>query len=120
MAEEAGIPLRTDRLAEVARHVPVPSYDRTRVKTGVVHLGVGSFHRAHEAMYLDRLLAAGASSDWGICGVGVLPADAAMRDVLKRQDGLYTLVPSQPTGPGSRGSSGPSWTTCSRRTTRTR
>ena len=92
MAEEVGIPLRTDRLEEVARHVPTPSYDRTRVKTGVVHLGVGSFHRAHQAMYLDRLLAAGASSDWAICGVGVLPGDAAMRDVLKQQDGLYTLV----------------------------
>jgi mannitol 2-dehydrogenase len=92
VAEEAGIPLRTDRLAEVARHVPAPSYDRTKVKTGVVHLGVGSFHRAHQAMYLDQLLTAGTSSDWGICGVGVLPGDVAMRDVLQRQDGLYTLV----------------------------
>ncbi len=92
MAVEAGIPLRTDRLPEIARHVPVPAYDRNGVKSGVVHLGVGSFHRAHQAMYLDRLLAAGTSSDWGICGVGVLPADAPMRDALKRQDGLYTLV----------------------------
>ncbi len=92
MAEEAGIPLRADRLAEVARHVPTPSYDRTKVTTGVVHIGVGGFHRAHQAMYLDRLLAAGASWDWGICGVGVLPNDAAMRDVLQQQDGLYTLV----------------------------
>jgi mannitol 2-dehydrogenase len=92
MAVDAGIPLRVDRLAEVARRVAVPTYDRRGVTTGVVHLGVGGFHRAHEAMYLDRLLAAGGSSDWGICGVGVLPGDAAIRDVLQRQGGLYTLV----------------------------
>jgi mannitol 2-dehydrogenase len=92
VAEEAAIPLRAGRLADIAARVPVPTYDRTSVRTGVVHLGVGGFHRAHQAMYLDRLLAAGGSSDWGICGVGVLPADAAMRDVLRRQDGLYTLV----------------------------
>jgi mannitol 2-dehydrogenase len=49
-------------------------------------------------MYLDRLLGAGGSPEWGICGVGVLPGDAAMRDVLRRQDGLYTLVLKAPDG----------------------
>jgi mannitol 2-dehydrogenase len=92
VTEERGIPLRVERLADIARRVPVPEYDRSQVRAGVVHLGVGSFHRAHQAMYLDRLLAAGSSPEWGICGVGVLPADARMRDVLTEQDGLYTLV----------------------------
>ena len=92
MAEETGIPLRADRLADIATRVPGPSYDRSQVGAGVVHIGVGAFHRAHQAMYLDRLLAAGSSSEWGICGVGVLPIDARMRDVMTQQSGLYTLV----------------------------
>jgi mannitol 2-dehydrogenase len=72
--------------------VPGPDYDRASVSTGVVHFGVGGFHRAHEAMYHDRLMNRGEALDWGICGVGVMPADERMRDVLRAQDGLYTLV----------------------------
>ena len=75
--------------------VEVPGYDRSAVRTRIVHFGVGGFHRAHEAMFLDRVLSAG-STDWGICGVGVMPADLAMRDVLAAQDGLYTLVTTAP------------------------
>jgi len=69
-----------------------PTYDRARVSTGVVHFGVGGFHRAHQAMYHDRLMNEGKALDWGICGVGVMPADERMRDVLHAQDGRYTLV----------------------------
>ena len=69
-----------------------PSYDRAKIDIGIVHFGVGGFHRAHQAMYLDQLMNRGLALDWGICGVGVLPADARMRDALLRQDGLYTLV----------------------------
>ena len=72
--------------------VPRPAYDRTRVTTGVVHFGVGGFHRAHQAMYHDRLMNAGTALDWGICGVGVMPADRRMQETLDAQDGLYTLV----------------------------
>ena len=74
--------------------IPTPTYDRSRLRPGIVHLGVGGFHRAHQAMYVDRLLNSGdpGALDWGICGVGVLPHDARMRDVLNAQDGLYTLV----------------------------
>jgi mannitol 2-dehydrogenase len=71
--------------------LPVPSYDRGLVTPGVVHVGVGGFHRAHQAMYHDRLLGEGALG-WGICGVGVMPADRRMKEVLEAQDGLYTLV----------------------------
>ncbi|MCW2665676.1 MAG: mannitol dehydrogenase-like protein [Frankiales bacterium] len=77
--------------------MPVPSYDRSAVTTGIVHLGVGGFHRAHEALYVDRLLAAG-HTGWGICGVGTQPFDRRMRDVLRAQDGLYTLVVKHPDG----------------------
>ena len=71
--------------------LPTPGYDRGRVVTGVVHIGVGGFHRAHQAMYHDRLLEAG-GHEWGICGVGVMPGDAGMRDAMQAQRGLYTLV----------------------------
>jgi mannitol 2-dehydrogenase len=73
-----------------------PSYDRDEITIGIVHFGVGGFHRAHQAMYVDRLLAEGVqegrAEDWGICGVGVMPADRRMADVLTAQDGLYTLM----------------------------
>ena len=86
------IPLSTQTLAALADRLPVPSYDRSRVTTGIVHFGVGGFHRAHQAMYHDRLMNEGEALDWGICGVGVLPSDRRMRDALDAQDGLYTLV----------------------------
>ncbi len=72
--------------------VPVPGYDRSQVTAGIVHIGVGGFHRAHQAMYLDRLMNEGKALDWGICGLGVLPSDVRMRDALRSQDHLYTLV----------------------------
>jgi len=72
--------------------VPTPRYDRAGISVGIVHFGVGGFHRAHQAVYVDQLLEQGLARDWGICGVGVLPVDRRMRDVLRAQDGLYTLV----------------------------
>lgn len=78
--------------------VPVPTYDRAALQVGIVHFGVGNFHRSHQAMALDRLMNAGKALDWAICGVGVLPGDARMRDVLRDQDGLYTLVLRYPDG----------------------
>jgi mannitol 2-dehydrogenase len=84
--------LSADTLPCWSGRVPVPGYDRAEVGTGIVHVGVGGFHRAHQAMYADALMNQGESLDWGICGVGVMPADRAMRDALAAQDGLYTLV----------------------------
>jgi len=84
-------PLNARTLACWRGQLPVPEYDRSLVTPGVVHVGVGGFHRAHQAMYTDRLLGEGAL-DWGICGVGVMAADRQMKEVLDAQDGLYTLV----------------------------
>jgi mannitol 2-dehydrogenase len=78
--------------------VPVPSYDRSKVKVGIVHFGVGGFHRAHQAMYLDQLMERGKALDWGICGVGVMPFDLKMKEALQSQDCLYTLVEKAPDG----------------------
>jgi mannitol 2-dehydrogenase len=72
--------------------IPVPRYDRRRARTGIVHIGVGGFHRAHQAWYHDRLLAEHGAVEWAICGVGVMPGDARMRDALAAQDCLYTLL----------------------------
>ncbi len=76
----------------------VPTYDRQAASVGIVHFGFGNFHRSHVAMYLDRLMETGQGLDWGICGVGVLEQDAAMRDVMRAQDCLFTLVVRHPDG----------------------
>jgi mannitol 2-dehydrogenase len=89
--------LSEHELAHLGGRVAVPGYDRAAVSAGVVHLGVGGFHRSHQAVYHDALLRAGLL-EWGICGVGVLPRDAAMRDALVAQDGLYTLLVKAPDG----------------------
>lgn len=91
-------PLTAATLASLAGAVTVPAYDRSQLRVGVVHLGVGGFHRAHQAMYLDRLMHEGSALDWAVCGVGVLPGDARMRDALTAQDCLYTLVEKAPDG----------------------
>lgn len=76
-----------------------PAYDRSAATVGIVHFGVGNFHRSHQAMYLDALLGMpGDGLEWGICGVGVLPSDAPMKGVLDAQDGLYSLIVRHPDG----------------------
>jgi mannitol 2-dehydrogenase len=90
--------LTPQALPALASTLPVPTYDRARVVPGIVHLGVGGFHRSHQAMYLDRLLADGRGTGYGICGVGVLPGDRRMSEVLGAQGGLYTLVVKHPDG----------------------
>lgn len=90
--EDAPVELRAENLEAIAaRGVEVPRYDRSAVRTGIVHLGVGAFHRVHQALYTDDLLARGETA-WGICGVGVLPQDERMAQVLRAQDHLYTVV----------------------------
>ncbi|MGO2559606.1 mannitol dehydrogenase family protein [Brachybacterium sp.] len=92
--------LNASALPEVADRgeVAVPAYPLRERAVGIVHFGVGGFHRAHQAMFLDRLMNAGRDRDWAICGVGLLPGDARMRDALTSQDGLYTLVTKAPDG----------------------
>jgi mannitol 2-dehydrogenase len=84
--------LSSDTLARLDAAVSVPRYDRGQVTAGIVHISVGNFHRSHQAMYIDTLMNRGEAMDWGICGMGLQPSNAAMRDVMAAQDGLYTLV----------------------------
>jgi len=90
--------LNAASLSSLRETIPVPDFDRAQVTSGIVHFGVGGFHRAHEAMYLDRLMNEGKALDWGICGIGVLPGDRRMKDVMDAQDCLYTLVIKHPDG----------------------
>src|SRR3954463_6567710 len=92
------LPLSPENLPSFPPEVATPAYDRRSLQVGIVHVGVGGFHRAHEAMYLDRLLNDGKALEWGICGVGVLPSDRRMADAMSAQDGLYTLVVKHPDG----------------------
>lgn len=72
--------------------VPGPNYDRTQLRGGIVHFGLGNFHRAHQAVYLDRLMNTGKGLDYAIVGAGVMPSDARMRDALAAQDFLFSVV----------------------------
>lgn len=78
--------------------VALPAYDRTALKPGIVHIGLGNFHRAHMAVYLDDLFALGLSQDWAILGAGVRAGDAKMRDALAAQDYLSTVIELDPSG----------------------
>jgi mannitol 2-dehydrogenase len=87
-----------DELRQSQPEVTLPSYDLHALTPGIVHIGVGAFHRSHQAMYLDRLLNAGGHTDWAICGVGLVSFDERMRDVMAEQDHLYTLATWHPDG----------------------
>ena len=84
-------------LAALHPGVAVPAYDREAVRPGIVHIGVGAFHRSHQAVYVDDLLARG-HRQWGVRGVGLLASDRRLADVLRAQDCLYTLVLKDPEG----------------------
>ncbi|MFC3816796.1 mannitol dehydrogenase family protein [Lysobacter sp. GCM10012299] len=75
-------------LATLPPDVIRPAYDRAGTRIGIVHIGVGAFHRAHQAVYLDDVLAS--EPDWAICGVSLNSRD--VRDALQPQDGLYALA----------------------------
>ena len=83
--------LGTNNLDAIANAVAVPGYDRTQLRRSIVHVGVGGFHRAHLATYVDELCTAG-NTDWAIVGAGVMAGDTRIADALGAQDHLYTLV----------------------------
>lgn len=85
-------------ISELKNICSVPSYDVSKIIPGIVHIGVGAFHRSHQAWILDKYIAETADCNWGILGAGVLPGDAALRDALKGQDYLYTLMTKEESG----------------------
>lgn len=92
--------LRATNLGGVPAPVERPGYDRRQVRAGIAHFSVGNFHRAHQAVYLDRVLALPEQSGWGICGIGLIDnePERAKAASFARQDGLYTLSLFPPSG----------------------
>jgi mannitol-1-phosphate/altronate dehydrogenase len=83
-------PLADRTLRAHARTLAVPTYERSLLRPGVVHFGVGGFHRAHQAVYFDELAERGVSRAWGVVGVNL--RHRGMVDALAPQDGLFTVV----------------------------
>lgn len=86
------IKLNQSNLELLPGGVKVPRYDRRQVGQGIVHIGIGGFHRAHQTVYTEDLFNQGQDLQWGFCGLGLLPHDARIRDVMLEQDCLYTLL----------------------------
>ena len=86
------IGLCRDNLVAIAQTVAVPRYDRDKLRAGILHIGVGNFHRAHQAVYLDDLFNLGLDRDWAIVGAGLRDTDKTMRKELGTQDFLTTVV----------------------------
>jgi len=84
--------LSAGTLSEVAKTAGIPAYKASDLKAGIVHFGVGNFHRAHQAVYLDALFNQGESRDWALVGAGVRDTDEAMRQKLMAQNWLTTVV----------------------------
>lgn len=85
-------------LSRLPEGIARPRYDRSALTAGIVHVGLGNFHRAHQAWYLHRLMQLGLAQDWAIIGAGVRPNDATMRERLLPQDFLTTLIELDPQG----------------------
>jgi mannitol 2-dehydrogenase len=90
--------LNQSNLTNLPSYVDIPTYDRSQLKAGIVHIGVGGFHRAHQAMYVNELLKKPGSEQWAICGIGLLENNRSLRDILVKQDYLYSLVVRHPNG----------------------
>lgn len=88
------VKVNTANLSGLPAPIARPTYDRTKLKTGIVHISLGAFHRAHQAVYTDDLLAKDPSAleSWGLCSVGALPHDQKLCSQLSQQNNLYTVV----------------------------
>ncbi|SMY09195.1 mannitol dehydrogenase family protein [Flavimaricola marinus] len=90
--------LNLKTLNDLPEGVRKPGYDRADLTAGIVHIGLGNFHRAHQAWYSHRLMDQGLALDWAILGAGVRPADDAQRTKMLEQDCLTTLIELDPSG----------------------
>src|SRR3954454_6683442 len=93
VAARQPVPLRRGVLSSLPAGIRAPGYDVSSVTPGIVHLGLGGFHRAHMARYTHELMERDPQAlRWGIVGAGLMPADRRMIESLAPQDGLYTLI----------------------------
>jgi mannitol 2-dehydrogenase len=94
----SNVALSDRTLGQLPGSISAPGYDRSGLTAGIVHIGLGNFHRAHQAWYLHRLMRLGLAQDWAIIGAGIRAYDAAMREKLLAQDCLTTLIELDPDG----------------------
>ena len=92
--------LTQNNLPSLKTRVDIPEYDRGRVEDSIVHIGLGHFHRAHQAYYLDVLLERGVTGA-GIFEMNIVPDSFPLADIFARQDCLYTLITKSPGGEAS-------------------
>ena len=90
--------LSNSTLGQLPKAIKRPTYDRSGLRPGIVHIGLGNFHRAHQSWYLHRLFEKGMSLDWAIIGAGVRAFDVEQREKLLAQDCLTTLIELDPSG----------------------
>ncbi|HMQ57927.1 MAG TPA: mannitol dehydrogenase family protein, partial [Rhizobiaceae bacterium] len=90
--------LSNANLDRLPGNIERPHYDRSRLSAGILHIGLGNFHRAHQSWYLHRLMQQGLANDWAIVGAGVRAYDSAQREKLLAQDCLTTLIELDPSG----------------------
>ncbi|WP_426110797.1 mannitol dehydrogenase family protein [Pseudomonas sp. DSP3-2-2] len=83
--------LNKQNLSQLGETIALPAYSPVATRQGIAHIGVGGFHRAHQAFYTDALMNTGEGHDWSICGIGLRPEDRTVHDALVDQDFLYTL-----------------------------
>lgn len=96
--QDTMLKLSNATLNDLPAGVSGPTYDRSAITPGIVHIGLGNFHRAHQSWYLHRLMQQGLAMDWGIIGAGVRAGDEAQRKRLAAQDYLTTLIELDPKG----------------------
>ena len=96
--DELTVKLSNATLKDLPDSVLRPSFDRSKLSPGIVHIGLGNFHRAHQAWYLHQLMQKGEALDWAIIGAGVRSNDEAQRLRLEAQDYLTTLIELDPEG----------------------
>ena len=88
--------LSNDTLSALPANIVRPEYDRASLTPGILHIGLGNFHRAHQSWYLHRLMQEGLAHDWAIIGAGMRPYDEAQREKMAAQDYLTTLIELDP------------------------
>ncbi|MEQ9306813.1 MAG: mannitol dehydrogenase family protein, partial [Marinoscillum sp.] len=77
--------LNQKNLSALGGLLKVPTYHRKELKSGIVHVGVGGFHRAHQAIVVQRLLESGGHENWGICGIGLREGDRKIAEIFQKQ-----------------------------------
>jgi mannitol 2-dehydrogenase len=83
-------------LANLPTGIDRPRHDRAELRAGILNIGIGNFHRAHQAVYLDDLFNAHRNLDWALIGAGIRASDRTMRQALESQDWLTTVVELEP------------------------